>query len=203
MARRHAIAHQLSQQPHVALALVTSLLADRLFGDVMHDRCFLSDSFHVCISDAIRPAGVEESDEAPAQRLYREAFETAKAGYASTEGPFFEWLLTQDQATILRFLAVCVGASSDGVTERDGSPNDGLLSVARALQLDMADWWTADVDYFGSVSKDRTIAVLTEAQAVSGDELAALASLKKRDLVPEAAKRMQGNRWLPEMMKIS
>lgn len=201
--RRHVLAHQLSQQPHVALALVTSLLADRLFGDSMPVGCFLSGSFHISISDVIRPTGADGADEAPAQRLYREAFEVAKAEYASTEIPFFEWLLTQDQATVLRILAVCVGASSDGVTERDGSPNDGLLSVARALQLDMADWWTADTDYFGSVSKDRTIAVLTEAQAVSGDETAALAALKKRDLVPEAAKRMQGKRWLPEMMQMA
>lgn len=89
----------------------------------------------------------------------------------------FPWLLAQEQATVLRLLTFVVAVTVTGIygTEPERQSNEAL---ARALGLDMSQWWTATgSSYFNHVSKGRIVEVVTE--AVDANAASPLAALKK------------------------
>ena len=71
-------------------------------------------------------------------------------------------------------------------------------SLARALGLDMHDWWTPTAaGYFEHVSKAKALeAVLVFAP----EHVARLWKLKKADLASEAERLVAGTGWLPAML---
>src|ERR1035438_679018 len=88
----------------------------------------------------------------------------------------FAWLLGQDQGTLLDLLALCAALTINTVTASEqGHPGDDM---AKAVGLDMADWWTPTAtSYLQQVPKARIVEAVTE--AVSAEAGAALAKLKK------------------------
>ncbi|MEE5177072.1 ParB N-terminal domain-containing protein [Pseudomonas alliivorans] len=72
-----------------------------------------------------------------------------------------------------------------------------------ALGFDMADNFTTSVaTYLGRVSKDLIVAALTEAGKIDSDEdRAALLSMKKGPLAKLAQERLEGTRWVPELIR--
>jgi len=106
----------------------------------------------------------------------------------------FAWLLQQPQEEVLRLCAYCVAVTVNGVSADEGS--HALDGLARALGLNMLDWWQPTAEnYLGSVPKARILDVVRE--AISPEAAATLTSLKKGPLAAAAEKRLAGTGWLP------
>ena len=118
----------------------------------------------------------------------------------------WKWLLGQDQPVVLELLAFCVGQMVYAVRLSHygaGRPEPAFAAsdlLAEALNLDMADWWTATgASYFGRVKKGLILEALKEGTGETN--LDELGKLKKTDLVSTAEARLAGKRWLPEILK--
>ena len=73
-------------------------------------------------------------------------------------------------------------------------------ALARALTLDMANWWQPTAaNYFARIKKDQILQAIQEATGAPVKER--LRSLKKQDLTAEAEKSVTGTRWLPELLR--
>jgi ParB family chromosome partitioning protein len=75
----------------------------------------------------------------------------------------WDWLLDQEQSVVMELLAFCVGQTVHAVrlAHDSGSAPRFLAAdrLAKALNLDMADWWTpTGENYLGRVKKDQILA---------------------------------------------
>jgi ParB family transcriptional regulator, chromosome partitioning protein len=72
--------------------------------------------------------------------------------------------------------------------------------LAKALNLDMGDWWKATGEsYLGRIKKDQILGAITEGTGETN--LEELRKLKKPELVATAEKRLADARWLPEILR--
>lgn len=117
------------------------------------------------------------------------------------------WLIGQDQATELRYLAYCIAPSVNAVQDRATDthtstrrPIAASHALAALMGFDMAKWWSASAEnYFGSVSKSKLAEAVRE---VRGDEASArLEKLKKGEAVMAAERELDGSRWLPSLLR--
>ena len=115
----------------------------------------------------------------------------------------FAWLLALPQDELLQLIAVCTAATINTVGDHalEARPlADEAADMALAAGLDMADWWEPLAsNYLASVSKAQVLDAVTE--AVSKEAAAALAKLKKGELVVQAETLMAGRRWLPSLLR--
>src|SRR5450755_88626 len=113
-------------------------------------------------------------------------------------GERFEWLISLPQAELLDLLALCVALSLDAVTGRDEARRAD--DVAKAVGLNMSDWWEASADgYLRHVSKAQIVEALKEAGCDPSER--ELSGLKKDALVALAATRLAGTSWLPAQLR--
>lgn len=110
----------------------------------------------------------------------------------------FEWLISLPQAELLDLLALCVALSLDAVTGRDEARRAD--DVARAVSLNMPDWWEASADgYLRHVSKAQIVDALKEAGCDPSER--EVTGLKKDALVTLAASRLAETSWLPAQLR--
>ena len=116
---------------------------------------------------------------------------------ALDDDTLFDYLKEQTQEDLLSLLALCAASSLDVVSDRE--TNQCGRSLAIALDLDMAQFWTATaVDYFSHVSKAKTLEAVA---SFAPDRVKGLEKLKKGDLVAVAEQLAAGTRWLPSMLR--
>ena len=116
----------------------------------------------------------------------------------------WDWLLDQEQSVVMELLAFCVGQTVHAVrlAHDSGSAPRFLAAdrLAKALNLDMADWWTpTGENYLGRVKKDQILEAISEGTGETN--LEELRKLKKGELAAAAEERLSGTRWLPEILK--
>ncbi|UWE19321.1 ParB/RepB/Spo0J family partition protein [Herbaspirillum huttiense] len=115
------------------------------------------------------------------------------------ESSMFSRLLELPEAMLVELVALCVALSIDVL---HGNEQTGVRSaeLAKAVNLDMADWWKATPDsYLSHVSSKRLLAVVTE--AVSAEAANSMLGMKKAQMVEAAALKLSDTRWIPEMMR--
>ena len=134
------------------------------------------------------------------------AFSTVEAAKArwrerppQQRNEWFEWLIGLPQSDLLELLARCAALTVNAL------PNAGTASdadaVARALGLDMADWWEASAEGFlNHVSKAQIVQVLKEARLDVG--LREVEGMKKDALARTAEGYLKGKRWLPQVLRL-
>jgi len=114
-------------------------------------------------------------------------------------GGWLEWLSNQPIAVVMEMMAFCVASTLDATQHREGG-NPQFVTLARALKLDMSKWWKATAsDYFSHVSKERMVAVVT--QAVSPGAAVPLEKMKKAAAADAAERIVAHVTWLPEAMR--
>jgi ParB family chromosome partitioning protein len=84
----------------------------------------------------------------------------------------WQWLLDQEQSVVMELLAFCIGQTVHAVrlAHDSGSAPRFLAAdrLAKALNLDMADWWTPTVEtYLGRIKKDQNRKGEVEVNAAS------------------------------------
>jgi len=194
--RTVAMQEALTSKPFVALAAITAKLVDSVFGtfedSVLQVRVEHTNlkNFAPDITESRAMKSLMEKHEKWANKL-TEAGETS----------LLEWLLAQPQELIIELLAFCMAQSLNTVQHSEITRAEiGIL--AKALGLNMADWWCATSDsYLSHVSKSRILSVLDEAGVAEG--IANLSTLKKVELAKTAEERLKDCRWLPEVMRFA
>lgn len=122
----------------------------------------------------------------------------------SDSAGFWQWCLAQPQETLLSLLAFVVSQAVNAVRHKADRPESGRLvaadGLAKALSLNMAEWFTPDVDnYFGRINTAQIVAVLCEAKGVS--PAPSWTKMKKAELAALAAREIAGTGWLPEVLR--
>jgi len=104
-----------------------------------------------------------------------------------------------DSALLMELLALCAAQSLNAVTA--SAQAHAADAIAEAVELDMADWWTATgTSYLAQVPKARIADAVTE--AVSSEAALSLAKLKKGEAVVKAEALLAGTRWLPAPLRV-
>ena len=77
-------------------------------------------------------------------------------------GKLLAWLIGQADATLMELLALCAAMSLDAVTA--GARAHSADAIAAAVELDIADWWSATgTSYLSQVPQARIVDAVTEA----------------------------------------
>jgi len=193
--RTLALQATLAQRPDVALAALTHRLAlSALFAYGESGESALQ----IRSTQTTLQQHVSDIDRSKASLALIEQGERVRVGLPDDPDEILPWLLKQSQPDVLALLAFCVALTIDGVQSQE-SPHP-LDSLARAVGLNMADWWTPTAEnYFAAVPKGRILDVVRE--AVSPEVAATLTSLKKGPLGKAAESRVAGKGWLPELLR--
>jgi len=110
----------------------------------------------------------------------------------------WEHLLAMPQEELIALLALCTALTVNGIQSRSGEHSTDAL--ARAVNLDMADWWSATPDgYLSRVRKADVLQAVSE--AVSPAEAVPLAAMKKGPMVEAAGRLLEGKRWVPPLLR--
>jgi len=116
----------------------------------------------------------------------------------------WEWSLEQPQNVLLKVLAVAIAHTVNAIQGPHDEPSTDRLvasdALARALTLDMANWWQPTAEnYFARIKKEQILQAIQEGTGAPVRER--LKILKKKDLAAVAEKSVAGTRWLPERLR--
>lgn len=141
---------------------------------------------------AVSRAGLALS--AAAQRL-EVVLGHSEEGEASNQAGVFARLLALDVPALVEVLTYLTARTIDVIgPRRDTLATDDEL--ARALDLDMADYWTAGSDnFFIHVPKAKAVEAITQAR--SAKEAEPLGKMKKGEAATIAESLVRETRWLP------
>lgn len=195
--RTAALQAAMVDHPRVALVALVHRFALTLFGSYHSDspvQISLRET-----SQGTLAQNASEFGETPAA----EALDRAETRWGDVlpgePAALFRWLMTQPESTLLELLAYCTARSLDVQTGRERKANQSD-TLADALGLDMADWWTpTPAKYLSSVSKAKMIEAVTE--AAGADAAKEVGGMKKAEAVEFCAAKLEGTRWLPAPLK--
>ncbi len=181
----------------VALAALANTLLRRVFAeDYGYERPAMQIN-----ATASAHALLSVADDLKGGRAFQ-AVEDAKARWRERlpeqRGEWFAWLVDLPQGELLELLGLCAALSVNALPSFNAAHDAN--AIARAVELDMADWWGPTAEGFlNHVSKAQIVQALKEA----GPELArdGVEGMKKDVLVNTAAGRLHGTRWLPAALR--
>ncbi len=189
-----ALGATLAQRPEVALVAVVHCLVSTVFD--LREASVVRLTMTLPTWEGAAPQ-IEESRAGEVLGEGRAAWQArldARGGHS-----LFDWLLQWTQTDLLALLAYCTACSVDTIQSREPI-TPAAINLARAVQLDMADWWTpTTTSYLAAVPKARVLGAVTE--ACGEIEAAPLAKFKKDALIAAAEKKLQAKRWLPELLR--
>lgn len=202
--RTMALRAVLMDRPDIALvSVVHALMIDVFYGASSYNR---PTALELSIDQRGRlaPLAGEGIDGSPAQVALNQRHGQWVLRIPACHSEAWEWLVEQDQETVLQLLAYCSAQMVNAVRHAHSNAFDGRLvasnNMAATLGLDMADWWQATKEsYFAAVPKAAILDAVSE--AVSPEAAGRLAGFKKADLAAEAELQLAGTRWLPAPLR--
>jgi ParB family chromosome partitioning protein len=181
----------------VALAALANTLLRRAF---VEDYSFDKPAMQINAT-ASSHALLSVADDLKAGRAFN-AVEDAKTKWRERlpeqRAEWFAWLVGLPQSDLLELLGLCAALTVNALPSVNAARDAD--AIARAVALDMADWWEPSAEGFLShVSKAQIFQALKEA----GPELArdGVEGMRKDMLVNTAAGLLRGTRWLPAALR--
>jgi ParB family transcriptional regulator, chromosome partitioning protein len=199
--RTAALRAALSVRPDIALIAITHNLAAQIF----YDQTYLLPSSLTVRTDAHADGfDLRAAAESEAAKAITEQTKDVRNLLPPKLELLWDWALEQPQNVLLKVLAVAVAHAVNAVRSPHDDASTGRLAaadaLARALSLDLADWWQPTAaNYFTRIKKDQILQAVQEATGAPVKER--LRSLKKQDLAAEAEHSVTGTRWLPELLR--
>lgn len=195
LARTRAIRLALSGEPDIALALcVASMLCRSLH--------------HSEMTGVALSAQVRQVDDLPA---LQDAWAEMEGRLPDDEVELLDWALGLSRDRLLAVLA-CVAATSVDLAHEDTSPADLRKQaiadrLAQHLDIDMRQYWKADLGFWVRLPKSTLLSELSEAPGVSARSersrqnlLKAHAKLRKDELAAKVAIAFDGAGYLPDIL---
>lgn len=196
-----ALAAELTQNPHVALAAVVHAQVLRVFGLDLHVYRAAS-----CLQLSGSTPNLLQAKGSKAALFLEEQRASWLSQLPHDEKTVWQWCIEQEDATLLRLLAFLAATSLDAIQQpkpQDGSGNRVAHgnAVAAALGMDMTQWFIPTAEnFFDRISKMRICEALQEAGKDGGPSRE---SLKKGELSKLAEQEITGSGWLPEPLRIT
>ena len=201
--RTAALRAVLATRPDVALVATAHSLALRICYESSYDvgSCLSLTTEKGACSLEPHAKGIETS---PALVRLSELHSQWLTRIPAQAEDLWQWLLDQEQAVVLELLAFCVGQTVHAVQlPHDVRTTARFLSadhLAKAVNLDMADWWQPTAQsYLARVKKEQIIEAIAEGTTEKNFE--DLRKMKKPDLVAAAERRLAESRWLPQPLR--
>lgn len=207
LARTAALRATLADNQDVALRFVAYEFALHIRTAAMREHCPITEM-------RIGTSHLGEQAESLAGRAYEAHVERLGRGLPDDEQDLWDTIMDASTDEIVDIIAVGVAGTINAHTPQIDnlarSRKKWADNLAGRLNLDMREWWTADTDFFGRVSKGVLVNAMAEAAPeITGIQnpqkrdmaLAALAKLPKKELVDKAAEAMGGSGWLPAPLR--
>jgi len=196
--RTVALRISLARKPDVALLALVHVLVLRTFYDSFSETCI-----------DLRPheanlGNVESLRDAPAVVAFSEAHGRWMTMLPARED-LWRWLGDQTTESRLELLACCVARTVNATwhrtDRRDVSRYDQAELLARAVELDMAEWWQPTREhFFERLPKAQILAAVADASSPQVAEN--IAKLKKPAMAARAEELVANKRWLPDMLRL-
>lgn len=118
------------------------------------------------------------------------------------QSQFWDWLLEQKQALLMKMFAFLIGQSVNvwQVRHSHGTQFVHAEQIAQSVSLDMSKYWKASETFFGRVPVAIGIDAMSEAQAPEA-VLLGMAKGKKADAVKAAVGFLPDTGWLPKVLR--
>jgi len=188
-----AIGAELAGRPHIALAAVVHALASDVFPSRAHGGS-------VQMSARITPLREDSKAKAFLEQAHARWCEKIPGG----EAALWQWCLAQEQQTLLELLAFCAGRAVNAVRTKQDRPDAPRIAhadaLAKALSLDMTEWFTpGSENFFLRVSRPVILAAIAEAKATPAKR--SWEKLRKSELATLAEREIAGTGWLPQPIR--
>jgi ParB family transcriptional regulator, chromosome partitioning protein len=193
--RTAALQAKLATNPKVALVAITHALALSVL-----DRSGYSVLGITGTTPRLEANAGDGIAKTPAAKEFAAATREATKGMPRESGKLWTWLMQQDQRRLLSILAVAAAHTVNAVEKKfNGADRTSADQFAEAVKLDMSVFWQAGAEnFFSRVSKEQTLAAVTEA---AGAEVAkGMAGMKKAELAVAAEKAIKGKGWIPTVL---
>ncbi|MBV9762468.1 MAG: ParB/RepB/Spo0J family partition protein [Acidobacteriaceae bacterium] len=195
-----AIAAELSQNSHVALAAVVHAHVLRVFGLDLH--VYRAGS---CLQLSGNTPNLLQAKGSKASLVLEDQRVSWLSRLPHGEKTVWHWCIEQDDATLVRLLAFLAATSLDAIEQPkpqdSGSRIAHANAVAAALCMDMTQWFTPTAEnFFDRISKTRICEALREAGKDGGPSRE---SMKKGELSRLAEQEIATSGWLPEPLRIA
>jgi ParB family chromosome partitioning protein len=193
--RTQALQAILTNNTKVALAALCQRLVLAAFFDVHSET---ATALRVEIGEAKLNAFADDLAGSNASRTLQAHREEWRKRIPEDSSEVLPWLLEQSDSTIAELLAFCTSMSLDGIQSQEGVSR--VDELARAVSLDMSDWWAPTADsYLGKIKKGQILEIVKA--VVSQEEAARLEKMKKPEMAKAAERLLKGTRWLPAFYK--
>jgi ParB family chromosome partitioning protein len=197
--RTAALQLHLVEQPHIALAVLVHSLVSRLFRKGQH-YAGAGSAVHAQVENKMEPLPsiADDLKDTDAWKKLQKARGEILAGLPKSEKDLLPHLIALPQQDLLQLLALCTATGTSAV--QTAALPHAADAVAEAVELDMAQWWTATpASYLNHVSK--ALAVEAVVEATSKKDAESLATMKKDQLAKAAAVKLGGTGWLPKILR--
>jgi ParB family transcriptional regulator, chromosome partitioning protein len=184
-----------AQTPDVALAAVVHRFALATFkGYPRHS----GSALHIDISEVGLKQHAPDLESTLAHSWIEKQRQHLQSMLPQEPEALFQWILQAAHAEKLALLAFCASFGLDALHSREEDSDADVL--ARALQIDLREWWTPNASgYFNRVAKPTILKAV--AQGASVEASARLEPLKKKAAAEEAEKALAGKGWLPKFLR--
>jgi ParB family chromosome partitioning protein len=196
--RTAALQAMVMQSTQGALAILAHRMLETLFERHGPGNDVVKVHIRATTDDALS-ADATDYENSPAGWLLASAHAEWSACLPTTSEALFHWLLDLDQEALLQLLAYCTARCITVVSEgeRDSDLSD---VIARAFNLDMADWWLPNADnYLRHVSRRDAVAAVRE--ATGEDCTQTVSGMPREEAARFCAAKLGGTRWLPEALR--
>ncbi|MFZ0271037.1 MAG: ParB/RepB/Spo0J family partition protein [Acidobacteriaceae bacterium] len=192
--RTAALSAVLKDKPEVALAALVEALAGQVF--------YHGYGHNSPVKISLTEANLRTMEGSKAYESLTKAHEKWLSKLPGKEEELFAWCQKQKQPVLLDLLAYCVSRSVDAIAAKNDNPEGERFrhanALAKAVGLDMRDWFTATAEnYFGRVSKGAIIDALKEAKV---EITPAIEKQKKGELAATAERELGPKKWLPALL---
>lgn len=193
--RTAALQIELARQPSIALVALLHRLALSLFYGETAQTTQSTVRVNATAQDHLERFAPEvpNTDASQALEMLRQEW---RERLPDSKDQLFASLLDVPQPELLSLLALCVASTVDAISAREDDRSG--VALAAALHLDMGNWFAPTADnYFAHVPKGKIIEAVKN---FAPKETARLEKLKKGDMATEAARLVEGTKWLPVML---
>ncbi|HXR75380.1 MAG TPA: ParB/RepB/Spo0J family partition protein [Bryobacteraceae bacterium] len=189
-----AISAVLLKEPSVALAAVVYALAVDIFG--VSETCLqitASQEYFRKVEGSKALAQISAAKEKWSEKLPGEPEN------------LWQWCLKQKADVLVDLLACCAALTVRAICSKQDKADSSRLQhadqLAKALELDMKEWFTPTAEnYFNRVGKQQILAAVAEAKGQP--HAPALEKLKKGELASQAERLVDGTGWLPALLRL-
>ncbi|NTA19915.1 ParB/RepB/Spo0J family partition protein [Agrobacterium tumefaciens] len=201
--RTAALRVEMTRNPAVSLAAILHPMLVRAFYPTAYGSPSILSAVELRGEFKTLEGAIQDPSSHRAYLEWSQHLEAVKANLPHEPGILWDWLIEQDVSTLLDLLATVSAANTNAIRYRHDSRKDGRVrhadDVAKAVGLDMAEWWTPNASFLDRLSK-KAMGNVMRSQGIAEDRVTAMQKLPKHEAVHRTEAEISGTSYMPECM---